>query len=90
VWKGFFYLLRIKNRWLVGIINRYILQILILFDILFYFLRKFNIGAVSGAICYYSCLNGISYESQITDNIQRVESGRSPLWVVPELRGPAG
>ena len=24
------------------------------------------------------------------DNIQRVEAGRSPLWVVPELRGTAG
>ena len=24
------------------------------------------------------------------DNIQRVEAGRPPLWVVPELRGPAG
>ena len=45
-----FNLCNVVNRLLVGVVNRYVLDMLVLFDVLLDQLGKLNIGMVSGTI----------------------------------------
>ena len=74
--QSFFYVLQVKYRRLCRIVHRHIFQMLIFFDILFYFFGKSYIGTVTGAVCNYPRLYGIANECQVSHHIQQFMTGR--------------
>ena len=74
--QGFFDLLQGIYRRQIGIIYRNILYMFVLLDVLFDLAGKINVGAMTGTVSNDMGFDGITYQRQVTNYIQRFMPGR--------------
>src|SRR4051812_571864 len=76
VGQGPLYTWQIKDRLFVRIIYRHIFDMLVLFDILLDLTGKLHIGGMSRTVGYDMCLNRVTYQRQVSNNVQQFMAGR--------------